>query len=224
MKITVTLSANAGVALNIDGRRIWVDALHDRKTEGFSTLDPALQREMMTCEAFSHPEYICYTHLHPDHYSQLLTQVACQLWPNAALLMPGQSAQKDGLLLQYIPLPHEGEQYGDVEHYGMLISYKGCNVLIPGDCATASEALTQTIGDTTIHLALLNFPWITLKKGREYTLANFKNAEVVLYHLPFGKDDGNGYRMAARNAVDTLAEEKKIQLLWEPLQTVEVNF
>lgn len=38
MSIRVTLSANAGVAIEIGGIRIWVDALHDVQVLGFSTL------------------------------------------------------------------------------------------------------------------------------------------------------------------------------------------
>ena len=55
LRIKVTLSANTGVALDIDGRRIWVDALHDRKVPGFSTLTPSLQRELMTRNIFAIP-------------------------------------------------------------------------------------------------------------------------------------------------------------------------
>ena len=42
-KIKITLSANAGVCVEICGKRIWVDALHDTKVPGFSTLDAARQ-------------------------------------------------------------------------------------------------------------------------------------------------------------------------------------
>ena len=38
----VTLSANAGIALSFGGLRVWVDALHDQKIPGFSTVTPDL--------------------------------------------------------------------------------------------------------------------------------------------------------------------------------------
>lgn len=223
MKVTLTLSANAGVALDMDGRRIWVDALHDRKAEGFSTLTPQLQREMMACPAFAHPEFICYTHGHPDHYSEKLTAVARQLWPNARVLSPGESATENGLSLRFVKLPHEGEQYADVAHYGLLVSLDGCNILIPGDCEVASAELERIIGHTPVHLVLLNFPWVTLRKGREFTKRHFGEAHVIVYHLPFAADDRDGYRRLAAQAVEALEKIKDIRLLWDPLQTETVN-
>lgn len=38
MAIRVTLSANAGVSVELGGVRIWIDALHDTRVPGFSTL------------------------------------------------------------------------------------------------------------------------------------------------------------------------------------------
>lgn len=218
-QISVTLSANAGVALNIGGRRIWVDALHDQKMDGFSTLTPQLQRDMMVCQAFAHPEYICFTHEHTDHYSAELTAVARQLWPNAKVLMPGDSVEG----IRFVRLPHEGEQYACVEHYGLIISLNGCNVLISGDCEVASPALSKAIAGVPIHLALLNFPWATLRKGREFLLEHFRNSHIILYHLPFEADDRNGYRRSAKHAVDTFSEIGDMRLLWDPLQTENIN-
>ena len=219
MEISVTLSANAGVALDIGGRKIWVDALHDEKVPGFSTLTPQLQREMMACAAFSHPEFICYTHLHPDHYSEVLTRVAQGLWPNARVLLPGQSTEEKGLQLRFVSLPHEGEQYRDVAHYGLIVSFQGVNILIPGDCEVASPALTEAVGDIPIHLALLNFPWLTLHRGKEYVQAHFPDTRLVVYHLPFAWDDMGGYRQAARSAAQTMGD---VSLLDEPLQTQKI--
>ena len=70
MEVTVTLSANAGVVIQCGGYRIWVDALHDQKVDGFSAVDSKLQMDMLKCPAFSDPQYICYTHCHPDHFSE----------------------------------------------------------------------------------------------------------------------------------------------------------
>ena len=39
---SVSLSANAGVSLQMGPHRIWVDALHTRQAEGFSTVSPEL--------------------------------------------------------------------------------------------------------------------------------------------------------------------------------------
>lgn len=219
MQIRVTLSANAGVALDIGGRRLWVDALHDKKHSPFSTLTPKLQQEMLACPAFFRPEFICYTHCHPDHYSRHLTEAALKLWPEARLLMPAeQTVEADGLTVHFLRLPHEGEQYADVAHFGLLISCQGCNIFVSGDCAVASPALAEALADTPVHLALLDFPWGTLRKGREFLQEHLRGAQILLHHLPFAEDDENGFRRAALNAA---AQIPDCRVLFDPLQTVE---
>ena len=69
MSIRVTLSANAGAAIELGGVRIWVDALHDTQVPGFSTLRRQQLQQLWTAEPFQAPDAIVYTHCHPDHLS-----------------------------------------------------------------------------------------------------------------------------------------------------------
>lgn len=232
MEISVTLSANAGVAICTDSCRIWVDAIHNRKEPGFSTVTPDLQQKMLKHDAFRDPEHILFTHCHPDHYSHSLAAAASKLWPNARLYLPEQvfpgqvliSGQSCNLsrdvTVSFIKLPHEGAQYAQVLHYGAIIRIRGKNLLVAGDCATASQVLAKVLAEEKIHLAVLNFPWITLKKGRAFLQENLPNAKLLICHLPFAEDDINGYRQAARKAA---AECPNVRLLSEPLQTETVN-
>lgn len=226
MRVAITLSANAGVAIDFGGRRIWVDALHDKKQKSFSTVDASLQQKMLQCQAFHDPDYICYTHCHGDHYSQHLTEEALKLWPKAKVLAPEgkfQAFEADEFLLEegqlqirFVRLPHEGEQYLDVVHYGIFLRHNGRNILIPGDCATASPALREAIGGQQVDLALLDFPWLALRKGKEFVQEFLADSQVVLYHIPFEADDICGYREGARRAVRGTA----VPLLMEPLQQI----
>lgn len=231
MEVTVTLSANAGVAIQCGGYRIWVDALHDQKVEGFSTVDPQLQAEMLKSPAFAHPDFICYTHCHPDHFSEELTREAKRLWPNAKLLLPEKIFEEqilvggeeyiyrdDGISLRFIRLPHEGEIYADVVHYGILIEIGGKQILIPGDCETAYPGVGKVLRNLHVDLALLNFPWLGLRKGRSFLEKEMKPARVIVYHLPFEKDDIAGYRKAAVKAVGSEG-----MLLWNPLQQIKLD-
>lgn len=235
MKISVTLSANAGVAIDFGGHRVWVDALHDQKVDGFSAVCPSLQKQMMQSSAFSNPECICYTHCHPDHFSEELTAEAKTLWPNTKLYLPenmfpeqilvqGQSVsyREGNLTLHFFRLPHEGAQYAGCIHYGILLSLEGKHILIPGDCQVAADALEQAVQDVPIDLALLNFPWLTLKKGHTFLQEVLQPKKTLLYHLPFEEDDINGFRQAAEKA---LAREHsmEMQLLWNPLQTIVLD-
>ena len=233
MKVTVTLSANAGVVIAMGGYRIWVDALHTEKQPGFSSVDLLLQKRMLQCDAFQSPDLIVCTHCHPDHFSEDLVAAGKKMWPDAAVLLPERKFT-DQLLVsgneyfytlgeltfRFIRLPHDGEQYASCIHYGVLISVKNKHVLLPGDCRTAAAELAKAMEDVNVDLALLNFPWLTLKRGYDFVKEILKPTHVLLYHLPFASDDGFGYRQAAAKAIDKMPNS---QLLWEPLQSIELE-
>lgn len=227
MSVQVTLSANAGVAISIGPRRIWVDALHNRRSKPFSTLTPQLQKQMLSVEAFRHPDYILYTHCHPDHYSEELTDAALAIWPKAKVLSPeGKYGCFDGdawcytdesLKIRFFRLPHEGEQYRHVRHFGILICCDGQQILLPGDCAVASEELLKAVEPEKVDWMLLDFPWMTLKKGRNFLQQHFPQAKKILIHLPFAEDDRFGYRIAAEKAA---ALEENVHILQDPFESV----
>ena len=88
MKIRVILSANAGICLCVGNRKIWVDALHHRQVSGFSAVDEELFSRWIQAEEVADPDVICYTHCHPDHFSQKWTQTALEKYPRAAVYLP----------------------------------------------------------------------------------------------------------------------------------------
>jgi len=227
MELTVTLSANAGVAVVAGENRLWVDALHHQKERGFSSVSAQLQGKMLSHPCFQNPKWICFTHCHGDHFSQKLTQAAEKLWPDAAVFLPENHLEKQILLsgdrenhapLTFYRFPHEGAQYADVSHYGLIANFSGKQVLFSGDCATASEALAEVLQNTRIDLAVLPFPWLTLSRGREFLERYLPEAKLAVCHLPFEEDDENGYRAAAEKA-KKLMPGRDIRLLMQPLQT-----
>lgn len=226
---TVTLSANAGGALSLGCTRLWYDAMHRQKVPGFSTISPALMEALEETPAFFDPDLILYSHCHPDHFSLPLLSAARQLWPRAKLLLPephfpdqilleGQtSLSLAGLELRFAPLPHDGAQYADVANYGCILRSGNYRVLLAGDCAVASPALKDFAGSDPIDLAILNFPWLTLSKGRE-AIAALRPRHLLIWHLPFQKDDRRGYRIAASRAAAKLPSVPDIRLMLDPLQ------
>ena len=233
MKLCVTLSANAGVAINFGGFRIWVDALHNRKVLGFSPVTDALLGELWEHEAFQKPDIICYTHRHPDHYSRDLTLQAAQRWPSAKMIAPDVKEtgwmsvtgerweyRLDGLTVTYVRLPHEGAEFADTVHYGILLTCEGKTVLIPGDCKLCDPALAAAVAGKKLFAVLLDFPWITLPKPRAFVENVLTPEYTIVYHLPFEADDVNGYRAAAQKAAQRM--ENRVQLLSEPFQKIEI--
>lgn len=219
-RIKLTLSANAGGALHFGGHRLLIDALHSRKVPGFSTLDEKRQTAVFAHPDFVCPELICVTHCHPDHYSGELVERARALWPHAMVLLPEPTVLTFGdMQIRYFPLPHDGAEYANTPHYGILLTCGGKNILIPGDCRLADETLLQAVDGRQIDLAILNFPWLTLKKGRECLHKQLQPKNCVFWHLPFAEDDLNGYRRSAEAA----QSQYPVALLCDPFQTVELD-
>ena len=68
-------------------------------------------------------------------------------------------------------------------------------------------------------ICVVDFPWITLPKGRRVLKDGICPRKVVVCHLPFVEDDINNYRAAAANALQQL---ERVYLLQDPLQTIEI--
>lgn len=226
MKIAVTLSANAGVAIEIGGKCVWVDALPYIKTEGFSVLNRELVWKIFYEEAMGEPDWYCCTHYHTDHYCMILTDDAEREFKDMKLLLPEEDwgeeyiGGDDDITIRFVKLPHDGKQYADELHYGIMIGYMGRNILISGDCAVAHPAMAEAISGKRIDLAILNFPWLTLRKGREFVSEYLPDTQILLVHLPFAEDDINGYRAATQLAVQ---DNPAIHLLMEPLQSFQME-
>lgn len=227
----VTLSANAGVSLDLGGLRIWVDALHDEKVPGFSTVTPALWAAMGDHPAFAAPDLLFFTHCHPDHFSEALAREALARWPQAKIVLPEKRFPGQALLsgrrervrlpeltLDFIRLTHEGPRYADKPHYGCILESRDLRVLITGDCKLCAPELKEFLQeDGPIDLAILDFPWLTLPRGRRFVQEHIRPRTLLACHLPFSGDDVYGYRAAAVKSAPLL-EGVDVRLLTEPLQ------
>jgi len=122
-----------------------------------------------------------------------------------------------GITLEFLRLPHEGDEFTDVANYGCLVTIVGshgishpgsssppCRILFTGDAKPADPAIAQWIGSRTIDLAILNFPWITLPKGRKFIEDHLPETTIGVIHLPYEKEDRNHYIDAAKRSVKQL--------------------
>lgn len=229
----VTLSANAGVSVSMDDVCLWFDALHDEKASVYSTVSPELFRHLMDSANFGAPDAIVYSHCHPDHFSAQLTRRAIMQYPFANVILPEEQFIKQQTLtddthsitvdgdttLHCKRLVHEGIQYAHVPHYGFVLEHKGYRILYPGDCEIISQdlpAFVQAIGH--IHLAILDFPWITLKRGWKTMKELICPDHIAICHLPFEEDDNvYHYGEKAEALAPTLGCDARV--LRKPLQS-----
>ena len=223
------LTANAGIILELDGRRLLIDALHNTEHPHWSALTPEMTESVFSFLEPAPPDAILCTHIHPDHYSAGLLERAAAAFPNAALIEPyrsgdasGEFRLSDALNIRWFSLPHmHTDAPFDPPNYGFLIEYRGKQIFTPGDADFSTEEIhalfsrlsreaageplpeTASVGHDRkgIDLALLNFPWITLKRGRE-ALALLSPKQLALFHLPFADKDPLGYIPSTLHAAE----------------------
>lgn len=202
----ITFSANAGVSIKMGGIVIWVDALHNEGHPSFSSLNDCMIKAIFEDEVLGTPNVIVYTHIHPDHYSEELTAQAMKTWPTAKLILPSDVSDKqevfiEDVKLRFIKLLHTGKEFKDVEHYGLIVKGGNQTLLISGDCELCDEKLRNEIQSEKIDIAIMNFPWVTLRKGRDVITSFIKPKHLIVVHLPFGEDDICGYLPATEKAI-----------------------
>lgn len=227
---SVSLSANAGISLQFGGHKIWIDALHTNKVPGFSSLPADLWTQLQTQDAFQDPDIICFTHCHEDHFDLQMVSEAKAKWPRAALILPEEHFEEqlfltgrevrfthEALSFRFLRLVHENEQYADVPHYGILISDGSFTILITGDCEVGNPMLEHFLEGVSVDLAIMNFPWLALRKGHTFVQKIIHPEHLLVYHLPFEEDDENGFRDSARRAA-ARSDLPDVRLLCNPLQ------
>lgn len=232
----VTLTANAGVLIKCNGIKVCCDAFHDDKAVEFSTVTPGMQQHILNSPAFSNPDMIFYTHNHRDHYTRPAAEQVQARWPGAMFVSPIEELD-NGLFLQaeshrlilgrtefsFKRLRHDGREYADLPNYGCLMNFAGFKVLVLGDCVVCNPVLAEWLKDSPVDLALLNFPWLMLRRGRAFVDDVIRSRHVMFYHLPFAGDDVRGYRKMAARSLPLFAMHRDVRVLQEPFQIEAVD-
>ncbi len=232
----VTLTANAGVLIECNGIKICCDTFHDDKAVEFSTVTPEMEQYILQAPAFQNPDMIFYTHDHRDHYTRPAAERAHSLWPAALMVSPMQELNNSLFLHEdshrmtmgraefwFKHLRHDGKEYIDLPNYGCLMNLDGFRVLMLGDCVICNPMLTDWLDDAPVDLALLNFPWLTLERGRAFIADVIRPRHVMFYHLPFAADDIGGYRATTAQSLPLITVPQDARVLQEPFQTESLD-
>lgn len=199
--------------------KILVDVFHNEKTENFSTISDDLADRLFANPDFGNADYLIYTHDHPDHYSKELTERYAKSYPDTQIIKPWENPPKvidtPGLGINFLPLSHEGRKHKNVIHYGILITLDEKNILFTGDVEVASCELTDALKNVHLDLAVLDFPWITLRKGRSFILESLKPDHILVNHLPTHSEDKNNY-IGYTNRFAKQLDHPDLQILIEP--------
>ena len=214
----IGLSANAGVAININGSKLMIDAFHQARMKNYSPVTDEQFDIISNCSDFNNPEILLYTHMHADHFSRELTDRALKLWKDAVVIAPEKhwdnqitpvhSFEKHivkGWNIECIRLTHEGAEYKNVVNFAYMVEKDGIRILHAGDTELASRELGWYLLRTDrIDIALLDYPWITTSKGRNFIENIMMPGAVAAIHLPCIEDDERGYNKNVRTQAEKL--------------------
>lgn len=231
----ITLIANSGVMIECNGAKVFSDALHRRKTVNFSTVDENRQRHMISSPEFHNADAMIFTHKHADHYSHFLISQTMKLTPGIKLISPVNEFASQTVLegaqqhidlgkfsADFIKLKHDGAQYADIPNYGYLLDFGGFTVFNTGDSMLCEEHLPDFLQGKKVDLALMNFPWLTLRKGREFIEQYIKPRHLMFFHIPFEQDNISGFREACFKSLPLMSGISDVRLLTEPFQVEEI--
>ena len=213
MKCNIIFIANAGFLLEAGGKTILVDALHHTPVGGWSAPDEGKAAQLSALLDRKHPDVIYFTHVHPDHYSRELAEQAAERYPGCRLILPKRENAKEyacgDVCLQWTELPHmhvNGKNAGT--NFCLTVRCRDFNrpggegkIFVSGDVDFTSPKTLAAIDGLAPDLAFLNFPWITLRAGRE-AMEKLSPGKVVLVHLPYPEDDAFGYIPAAKRSAE----------------------
>lgn len=224
IQIKITGTVNGGICICWpDEKKVWVDLYPMEKAPSFSALSEA-QWELVKCDPrFSPPDMVLATHTHPDHFSPERTKEVSRLFPDAELAFPDgriftmkygfidadpypgkhisgdvSVIKKNGITAEFLRTVHSGRQYEDTPHYSILLSYLGKKIFISGDAAVNSDQVLDVLENVSCDIAVLNFPWASLRSAREIVVNRLKASHVFLVHIPNKEDNVDGYREMAR--------------------------
>ena len=202
------LTANAGLLICVNGKKILIDALHNEKTKRFSSVSDSVSRMVISGDGdFEHIDYMIVTHDHPDHVSSLLTNNFLKNHPETHvfapmrglitdnmhnLMLPNETFFIDGDTFSFKKAMHDGEEYKHILNYSGIITVAGKTIAFFGDAGVTKMLAAEEISNAKVDIGIYNFPFLTLTRGREI-IKKMDPEECIICHLPFEHDDINGY-------------------------------
>ena len=201
------LTANAGLLLNIEGTTVLLDAVHCGSHRFSGVSDHAMDIIISGGGDFEHIDYMVITHDHPDHVSLRYVNRFLKTHPETVVFSPVKNIFGEHVDQLFLPseeftygedsfyfrnVTHDGIEYANVRNYAGIITIAGKRISFFGDAGIANVQLTDEFSEP-FDLAVYNFPFLTLTKGREI-IKKMDPKECIICHIPFEYDDVNGYR------------------------------
>lgn len=200
--------------------------------ELFSSISSVvLDRIIQGVGEFSDIDGLLFTHYHWDHFSAEKARQHLRNNPLASILLPynedpemiaiqeraGKSGTKlmtmhlpigrkgvhviKDICIHYCRVPHTGIEWFHTPHYSFLLEIHGKKIYISGDADYTDGHQQEILAGEDITLGFFNALHFIFKAGRD-TINRLHPKRVVMYHIPFEKDDLHGFRRVSQRVLD----------------------
>lgn len=224
MNCKITYTTNAGILIENENIKIMIDGIHSKKVPGFSAVPDILLEKMINGrDNFKDIDYLLFTHYHYDHLDFKVLNKYLEKNISQAVILPDEKSKDienfiinkhatckkkillnsehyvmkeirlDDIRIQYFKSFHDGKEFLDVQNYSYILHIGNKTFLHIGDTEINKENL-EILKDVNIDFAFLNFPFLSLPRGRRIINDIIKPEKLIIFHLPLEKDDEFGYR------------------------------
>ncbi|BES63720.1 hypothetical protein SANA_01590 [Gottschalkiaceae bacterium SANA] len=210
----VTYVSNAGVLLEVEGKKILIDSLCDSVMPIYKNTPEEIKAQILCgLPPFDDIDVMLVTHHHSDHFEPKAVVEFLQGNPRAILvstpetvkrikneesdfedrrliapaLQVGETERLDlnGIQIQVIAMIHEGKDFKDVENFAYLIEVNGKSILHPGDAKPMKGNFNYSeLVEKKINLLLAPFPYVGIPSGHATIENQIKPEKIVAIHLP----------------------------------------
>ena len=218
--VVITALANAGLLFQYRGHALLADALQRSDQLPFTGLPENIWKTMLAGESpFSQVDALLFSHLHPDHFSESMTQQYLQRHPDTRLFLPDDASltgREDGSAPAKViritgenaltPYPvgeditvrafsslHLDEKYHNTPHFCYVLSFGEKNVLLTGDIDYTCETLSQ-IADIPLKAAFITPLFFRALNAHRFFRGQLMPQTLFVNHIPDASEDQFGVR------------------------------
>ncbi len=251
-RIQVTLTANAGVLLRYRDTAILLDALFSDEKQAFCSPSSETVEKILYGEPpFDRVDYLMFTHLHGDHFSEELTREFLSRRTVKGLLLPGSGKLEQSDFFNFVKetgtpcytlteqtlktvfrlspnvqvtayrMLHLDKKYHDVPHFCYRIAFGEKKLLFTSDADYTEETFTF-LGEEMLRAAFVNPLFFSDLQRRRFFRGKLSAETVVVYHLPFPEEEEALQRMFAQALQAWPEEGPPAVVLDRQLKTIEL--
>ncbi|MDF2530430.1 MAG: hypothetical protein K0Q65_11 [Clostridia bacterium] len=223
--------ANAGVLINIDGKKVLIDGLNNAEYPLYKSTPLEISEQITEgIPPFDHIDVMLITHNHSDHFDvesvvrflnknsdaavistnavisaikkQISDAVEARLIEIQLEKQCEKRIQVKGIDIVAFSLAHDGKEHTEVHNLAFLIDGSK-RVLHLGDGAPKKENYEALqLNQYKIDLLIANFPYVSLPSARNIIEKYIKPKKIAVVHLPYSELDRFGWINASKKSYD----------------------